>query len=83
MKKLKLSELKSRGLEVLSREQMKNVLGKMIGGSDGNDPDCPWRYAGCSYNESNILECDYIDCHDVIHCGYQCMRPGDGDACIV
>lgn len=61
----------------LSKNEMKNVLGGVVAPGGG----CQWTYSGCDYNESGILECDYIDCNGVAHCGFQCMYPGDGSAC--
>ena len=54
MTKLKLSALHDSGVEVLSREQMKNVLGKMVGGSGGYELE----YLGCCYTDG-VLTCDY------------------------
>ena len=82
MKKLKLSALKDNGVEVLTREQMKNVLGKMVGGSgDGYELE----YMGCSITDG-IVSCDYIatygDGRKRELCGFQC-EPGDGGDCMV
>jgi hypothetical protein len=61
MKKLKLSALNDQSIEVLTRAQMKNVLGKMMGGSGDPDAGEPHHeYMGCNYNpSSNVLTCDY------------------------
>jgi hypothetical protein len=82
MKKLKLSALHNRGVEVLSREQMKNVLGKMVGGS--GEPTV--LYTGCNYNpETELPTCDYRvtfsdgTVRDI--CGASCI-PGDGFDCL-
>jgi hypothetical protein len=82
MKQLKLSAMHHRGIEVLSREQMKNVLGKMVGGSG----DLGHQYMGCNYDEgSGGLTCDYQltrangETYDL--CGAECL-PGDGHGCL-
>jgi hypothetical protein len=59
MKKLKLSAMHHRGIEVLSREQMKHVLGKMMGGSEG-DGNPSHEYLGCGHlAETGQLICEY------------------------
>lgn len=68
LKKMSLASIQGK----LSRVEMKNIMA----GSG-----CAWTYSGCSYNESGYLTCDYTDCNGASHCGYQCMYPGDGNAC--
>jgi hypothetical protein len=87
MKKLKLSALHGSGIEVLTREQMKNVLGKMIGGSDSGDwGGCQIHYGGCGGNSEGVITCDYYftDCPSGFReplCYAQCINPSDGDEC--
>ena len=87
MKKLKLSALHGKGIEVLSREQMKNVLGKMIGGSGDDFMGCKANYSGCNNDpEYGQVTCDYYftDCPGPQFppmCYAQCINPGDGDGC--
>lgn len=73
-----------RGIEVLSREQMNNVLGKMMGGSDTSG--CTATYSGCNYTPEMGLTCDYwINCPSGASwpvCFATCEKPSDGSACM-
>lgn len=81
MKKLKVSALYEGGMEILSKEQMKNVLGKMVGGSDAG---YTLEYRGCNVIvETGVVTCDYLASYDGRTrdlCGVEC-EPGDGGDC--
>lgn len=86
MKKLKLSAIRDGGIEVLTREQMNKVLGKMIGGSEM--VGCTVAYMGCHFFPESGIACDYeINCPGPVAwsrylCAAECL-PGDGADCLI
>lgn len=52
MKKLQLSSMNFSGAEVLSKDQMKNVMGKMVGGSGTWSCECSGSVGSWTYTST-------------------------------